>query len=166
MRYYQCPGYSLSPPQSPAPSPSTASGAGTPVYGRLSNLSLRGNIPRHHSPNTHLPPTILEGDEELTPKTTVDNEESIDRRTLKAGLVTERIMQSAATTAKLRPFIQSYLQMPDPMAAGEKTVMVLTSKVAQKSYGTEKRYTSTIYPIDNMPVFLDTILTITFTVRD
>ncbi|CAG8795244.1 3617_t:CDS:2, partial [Racocetra fulgida] len=38
------------------------------------------------------------------------------------------------------PVIQQYLNSTNPAAMGEKTVMVLTSKVAQKSYGTEKRF--------------------------
>ncbi|KAI8887222.1 beta-trefoil [Backusella circina FSU 941] len=40
----------------------------------------------------------------------------------------------------MRPYIQRYLSSPDPTGLGEKTVVILTSKVAQKSYGTEKRF--------------------------
>ncbi|KAG1454828.1 hypothetical protein G6F46_008415 [Rhizopus delemar] len=45
---------------------------------------------------------------------------------------------------KIKPFIQTYLAhaitQPAATQLGEKTVIVLTSKVAQKSYGTEKRF--------------------------
>ncbi|KAI8140722.1 hypothetical protein BJV82DRAFT_622268 [Fennellomyces sp. T-0311] len=63
-----------------------------------------------------------------------------DLRSLKAGLATARLMQSSANASRLKPLINTYLQSPDPVAAGEKTVILLTSKVAQKSYGTEKRF--------------------------
>lgn len=61
--------------------------------------------------------------------------------------VQARILQGDNTATSLKPFIQAYLvrkehasqsdrSVPVP---GERTVMVLTSRVAQKSYGTEKR---------------------------
>lgn len=43
----------------------------------------------------------------------------------------------------LKPLVQQYLlgnSSNDSATSGERTVMILTSKVAQKSYGTEKRY--------------------------
>jgi hypothetical protein len=55
------------------------------------------------------------------------------------SVATARVIQQQATAAKLRPIIQQYLQSKDPMAMGEKTVIIMSSKVAQKSYGTEKR---------------------------
>ena len=61
-------------------------------------------------------------------------------RSLKAGLATARMVQSSVNASRLKPLINNYLQSPDPVAVGEKTVILLTSKVAQKSYGTEKRY--------------------------
>lgn len=56
----------------------------------------------------------------------------------KNGIVSARLLQSA-NVALLRPLIRHYLQSPNPAASGERTVVILTSKVAQKSYGTEKR---------------------------
>lgn len=44
------------------------------------------------------------------------------------------------TDIKLKSAIQSYLRADNPIEAGERTVIIMTSKVAQKSYGTEKRY--------------------------
>jgi hypothetical protein len=56
----------------------------------------------------------------------------------KGGIVSARMLQSS-NVAQLRPLIRHYLQSPNPAASGERTVVILTSKVAQKSYGTEKR---------------------------
>ena len=39
-----------------------------------------------------------------------------------------------------RPYIDQYIRTPNRLAFGERTVIVMSSKVAQKSYGTEKRY--------------------------
>lgn len=55
-----------------------------------------------------------------------------------------RHVQSAAVAMKLRPYIQQYLLHPDPRALGENTIIVMAGKVAQKSYGTEKRSASFI----------------------
>jgi recombining binding protein suppressor of hairless len=38
-----------------------------------------------------------------------------------------------------RPYIDQYVRAPNRLALGERTVIVMSSKVAQKSYGTEKR---------------------------
>jgi recombining binding protein (suppressor of hairless) len=38
-----------------------------------------------------------------------------------------------------RPYIDQYVRTPNRLAFGERTVIVMSSKVAQKSYGTEKR---------------------------
>ncbi|CAO3637500.1 unnamed protein product [Cunninghamella blakesleeana] len=64
---------------------------------------------------------------------------SLPPRNLHA-VATARIMQQQATAAKLRPIIQQYLQSKSPIALGEKIVIIMSSKVAQKSYGTEKRF--------------------------
>ena len=42
-----------------------------------------------------------------------------------------------------RPYIDQYVRTPNRLAFGERTVIVMSSKVAQKSYGTEKRYVVT-----------------------
>lgn len=57
----------------------------------------------------------------------------------KLGLSTAKYLQNAAVATWLRPHVQSYLLSPDPAAMGERTVVILTGKVAQKSYGSEKR---------------------------
>lgn len=59
--------------------------------------------------------------------------------TTKGGLVAARMQLGASTAATLKPHIRNYLLSNDPAGSGERTVMILTSKVAQKSYGTEKR---------------------------
>ncbi|GAN11150.1 LAG1-DNAbind-domain-containing protein [Mucor ambiguus] len=63
----------------------------------------------------------------------------------KSGLITARIIQGETTASSLKPLIQDYLIRRDHQerslpVTGERTVMVLTSRVAQKSYGTEKRF--------------------------
>lgn len=50
------------------------------------------------------------------------------------------MMQGMVNAAKMKPAIQAYLGATDPLEAGERTVIIMTSKVAQKSYGTEKRF--------------------------
>jgi hypothetical protein len=40
----------------------------------------------------------------------------------------------------IRPYLDQYIRTPNRLAFGERTVIVMSSKVAQKSYGTEKRY--------------------------
>lgn len=40
----------------------------------------------------------------------------------------------------IRPYIDQYVRAPNRLAFGERTVIVMSSKVAQKSYGTEKRF--------------------------
>jgi len=37
------------------------------------------------------------------------------------------------------PFLDQYVRTPNRLAFGERSVIVMSSKVAQKSYGTEKR---------------------------
>jgi hypothetical protein len=64
----------------------------------------------------------------------------------KSGIISARILQGETTASSLKPLIQDYLIRRDHQdrslpVTGERTVMVLTSRVAQKSYGTEKRYT-------------------------
>ncbi|KAI8876234.1 hypothetical protein K501DRAFT_327139 [Backusella circina FSU 941] len=49
-------------------------------------------------------------------------------------------LNSSISETQMRPLIQKYLGAEDASALGEKTVVILTSKVAQKSYGTEKRF--------------------------
>ena len=41
--------------------------------------------------------------------------------------------------ARCSPYLDQYVRTPNRLAFGERTVIVMSSKVAQKSYGTEKR---------------------------
>ncbi|KAF8894023.1 hypothetical protein BD779DRAFT_1435397 [Infundibulicybe gibba] len=40
----------------------------------------------------------------------------------------------------IRPYLDQYVRTPNRLAFGERTIIVMSSKVAQKSYGTEKRF--------------------------
>ncbi|KZV74448.1 LAG1-DNAbind-domain-containing protein [Peniophora sp. CONT] len=40
----------------------------------------------------------------------------------------------------IRPFLEQYVRAPNRLAFGERSVIVMSSKVAQKSYGQEKRF--------------------------
>ncbi|KAH9949603.1 LAG1-DNAbind-domain-containing protein [Amylocystis lapponica] len=54
-----------------------------------------------------------------------------------------RLQTSAAATdlqTFIRPYLDQYVRTPNRLAFGERTVIVMSSKVAQKSYGTEKRF--------------------------
>jgi hypothetical protein len=42
-----------------------------------------------------------------------------------------------------RPVLQRYLESRNRIGFGERTVIVMASKVAQKSYGQERRYVNT-----------------------
>lgn len=112
------------------------------MYGRLSNLSLRSR-PNSANSNTQQlpPPTIPEEDDYSRSVSTYDISRQFKGSGGGGGLVTAsaRMLHNNANAARLRPIINSYLQSPDPAAAGEKMVIIMTSKVAQKSYGTEKR---------------------------
>lgn len=137
-----------SPPSSPATTTSTCSPS--PPITPSQHLSTFDSSFPHHS---H--PSIPEEDDEpatqgfkaartATPSTTFDEEDSITDRTnadrrAKNNLVSARIVQGANSAAQLKPLIQRYLLSDDPSACGEHSVTLLTSRVAQKSYGTEKR---------------------------
>ncbi|PCH43618.1 LAG1-DNAbind-domain-containing protein [Wolfiporia cocos MD-104 SS10] len=56
-----------------------------------------------------------------------------------------RLQQPSAAAATdlqtfIRPYLDQYVRCPNRLAFGERTVIVMSSKVAQKSYGTEKRF--------------------------
>ncbi|KAF7726651.1 hypothetical protein EC973_008524 [Apophysomyces ossiformis] len=119
-----------SPPISPSASCASAdsSPAITPMYTAIYNLSIRsGEIDRT---GTYVP------DENHARHLGMD----FHRASLKATAASARVRQNAALATKMKPWIQKYLQAPDPMSFGERIVIIMTSKVAQKSYGTEKRF--------------------------
>ncbi|ORZ15923.1 hypothetical protein BCR42DRAFT_451836 [Absidia repens] len=74
-----------------------------------------------------------------------EDDNAIEHRTVaerraKNSLVSARIIQGANTATQLKPLIQQYLLSDNPSACGEHSITLLSSKVAQKSYGTEKRF--------------------------
>ncbi|KAJ8656397.1 hypothetical protein O0I10_007965 [Lichtheimia ornata] len=97
-----------------------------------------------HSNKKHHHPTILEEDETISEQQHNNNSwaNSTDHpmRMSKSSLIAARMMQGVNTANILKPHVQQYLMSNDPAGSGERTIMILTSKVAQKSYGTEKRF--------------------------
>lgn len=51
-----------------------------------------------------------------------------------------RLQGSGDLQTFIRPYLDQYIRTPNRLAFGERTVIVMSSKVAQKSYGTEKRF--------------------------
>jgi len=125
----------LSPPESPASISSSSSSPPSPSPPQTPNYMRRLSIS----------PTIMEEEEEIlvsssnttNPVSLVSSSYVPDMSNINST-VNPRLTQSAAANM-MRPVIQQYINSSNPAALGEKTVMVLTSKVAQKSYGTEKR---------------------------
>ncbi|CAG8544350.1 8423_t:CDS:2 [Ambispora gerdemannii] len=117
----------LSPPETPKefyPSPPSASSPSPPhtpttTYGRRVSIS----------------PTILEEDEDAL--SSINPDMNMNGVSVLSSSIPLNLTNSVEL---MKPTIQQYLSSSNPASLGEKTVMVLTSKVAQKSYGTEKRF--------------------------
>src|SRR5205814_4605186 len=91
-------------------------------------------------------PTIMEEEEETVGSNSSNTTDPVPLVTSSSSYVSDVHNINSTTNSRntavniMRPVIQQYLNSSNPAALGEKTVMVLTSKVAQKSYGTEKRF--------------------------
>jgi hypothetical protein len=121
----------LSPPESPGASVSSSSSSPpspsppqTPNYIRRMSIS----------------PTIMEEEEETAVGSNSNTTNQVPLVTSSHYVNVNSTVNPRSTTINvMKSIIQQYLSSSNPAALGEKTVMVLTSKVAQKSYGTEKR---------------------------
>ncbi|KAK0212828.1 hypothetical protein DFS33DRAFT_1392352 [Desarmillaria ectypa] len=66
---------------------------------------------------------------------------SVDEQLARVGLRNHPMMGvSNDLQTFIRPYLDQYVRTPNRLAFGERTVIVMSSKVAQKSYGTEKRF--------------------------
>ena len=156
----------FSPTATASPSPTTTASSSSPAY-RISNLSIvqqQQNQQNHHQQqqqkqqqqqNQHIQTPSLLGNQSTTisnnaqQSTTPASEEIKNRNSFLefqsptpsriSSSVSSRLMQGMVNAVKMKPAIQAYLHADDPIEAGEITVIIMTSKVAQKSYGTEKR---------------------------
>ncbi|ORX45669.1 hypothetical protein DM01DRAFT_1339899 [Hesseltinella vesiculosa] len=78
-------------------------------------------------------PSIPEEDDEMEDQRTLEQQ-----RKAKHNLINARIAHGKRHADFLQPLVQAYLL--DKACAGERCITIMTSKVAQKSYGTEKRF--------------------------
>ncbi|KAI8344447.1 hypothetical protein BC941DRAFT_507996 [Chlamydoabsidia padenii] len=141
---YPTSGVTISGSTPPSSSPMTSthsSPAITPVYGRLSNLSLRQPTPIYQQQDSLKKNNdidiMMTINERYTPSTGLDYATLSTPRNLHS---TARTIQQQQVAARLQPIIHHYLASKDPTELGEKTVVIMSCKVAQKSYGTEKRF--------------------------
>ncbi|CAO3600791.1 unnamed protein product [Absidia cylindrospora] len=98
-------------------------------------------------PKKSTPPTTTTRRTATSADDDVDDEDdnatehrTVAERRAKNSLVSARILQGANSATQLKPLIQQYLLSDNPSACGERSITLLSSKVAQKSYGTEKRF--------------------------
>ncbi|KAH9892534.1 hypothetical protein C8Q73DRAFT_61671 [Cubamyces lactineus] len=84
------------------------------------------SIPPFMTPNTHDFPLRMPG---------MDLEPMPRMRPNGAGVGAASDLQTF-----IRPYLDQYVRTSNRLAFGERTVIVMSSKVAQKSYGTEKRF--------------------------
>jgi hypothetical protein len=146
----------FSPTVTASPSPTTTASSSSPAY-RISSLSIVQQQQNHQQQqsNQHIQTPSLLGNQSTTipnnaqQSTTPVPEEINNKNSFLefqspttsriSSSVSSRMMQGMVNAVKMKPAIQAYLHADNPIEAGERTVIIMTSKVAQKSYGTEKR---------------------------
>ncbi|CAG8471615.1 893_t:CDS:2 [Paraglomus brasilianum] len=128
-----------SPVLSSADSPADSNSAATPKSPKSPTSPQRSNSA--YIRRTSLASAILEEEDDLLNTSTIAPSAFLSSHILPeiSTRVNARLSQNT-TVAIMGPIIHAYLSAPNPSSLGEKTVMVMTSKVAQKSYGTEKRF--------------------------
>lgn len=104
-----------------------------PPPSRKLSTSSSTSSPPLHMISTPSPPSTMIYQHPSIPE---EEDEDMDANHSKNNLILGRIMQGETNMSILKPLIQKYIthQFQD-----ERKVMIFTSKVAQKSYGTEKR---------------------------
>ncbi|KAG0187705.1 hypothetical protein DFQ28_005947 [Apophysomyces sp. BC1034] len=105
---------------------SSSSPSSSPSYSQTSKGYL-GAMHGPYYPQSH--PTIIEEEED---KPHATNELCIQPQS--------KITSMLHNPDQFRSMMQNYLSNPTVITTNELTLMILTSKVAQKSYGTEKRF--------------------------
>ncbi|KAL9547626.1 hypothetical protein MBANPS3_006073 [Mucor bainieri] len=144
----------FSPATTASPSPTTTASSSSPAY-RISSLSIvqqqQPNQPQQQphqqqQQTQHIQtPSLLGNAKQSNATEDIANKPAFLEFQSPApsrisSSVSSRMMQGMVNAVKMKPAIQAYLHADDPIEAGERTVIIMTSKVAQKSYGTEKRF--------------------------
>ncbi|KAI8078473.1 hypothetical protein BDF21DRAFT_420595 [Thamnidium elegans] len=101
-----------------------------------SSSSSSTSPPHNASPS---PPTSIQTYQQQHPSIPEEEDEDMDleaRNRNKQLDISSRIIQGTNNASTLKPLVQKYLTTFE----NERKITILTSKVAQKSYGTEKRF--------------------------
>lgn len=113
------------------------------VKRKSSTTSTNTSSTSPSSPSVHMASTPSPPSASMTslyqqqhPSIPEEEDEDIDTNLLRNSTVNSRIIQGNSNAAIMKPLIQKYLGTLED----ERKVIILTSKVAQKSYGTEKRF--------------------------
>jgi len=113
------------------------------VKRKSSTTSTNTSSTSPSSPSVHMMSTPSPPSASMTslyqqqhPSIPEEEDEDIDTNLLRNSTINSRIIQGTNNASILKPLIQKYLGNLED----ERKVIILTSKVAQKSYGTEKRF--------------------------
>jgi recombining binding protein suppressor of hairless len=103
---------------------------------------LRGVAP--HATHGYRPENGLNGFDDMPFIASPHNDfrmSGVDEQLARVGLRGPPMMGTSSDLQTfIRPYLEQYVRSPNRLAFGERTVIVMSSKVAQKSYGTEKRF--------------------------
>ncbi|KAJ7072133.1 jkappa-recombination signal binding protein [Mycena amicta] len=108
----------------------------------------RFNPPSHASDMGGVAPNAIRGDFRQPPYDDIphyinpdmNGSRAIDDTLRQMNLQPRPIGSSGDVLSFIRPYLEQYVRTPNRLAFGERTLIVMSSKVAQKSYGTEKRF--------------------------
>ncbi|OBZ90725.1 Recombining binding protein suppressor of hairless [Choanephora cucurbitarum] len=122
--------------QTPAPPAHIHRKSSTSSVSSINNTNHSPSQPTMNVVSTPSPPsTMTMVYQQQHPSIPEEEDEDMDT-SLRNQSISARMLQGANNTAIMKPLIQRYLASSED----ERRIMILTSRVAQKSYGTEKRF--------------------------